>query len=514
VLSDRVDISRQHLEIIRNGANLLVQDLDSDFGTYVNRNRIQSAELSHGDQIHLASFDLPELLYLDRDDSEATFDAGPAQEQTTQIHDLQVISHVADTFRSIGSGGVLSDLLTRIADNAIELSGADRGFIMLAEGNGRLAVHIARGRKKINLGAESFQTSQVIPLEVIESGETKVLEFTTPVGKDNRRDTPALGIRSAVCVPLNPIQITEGRPEGRGLPPRVGVLYLDSRSTIHLCSPYALPLIEGLAEEAAVAIQNVRLLQESERAAQDRQTIRVAGEIQASLQPPRNRKGPFFEVAGSTVPCEEVGGDFLDYPLLEGGSRLGLALADVAGKRLPGAILAAMVQGTFAALATREQSPAGVLYDVNQTLAVRDNPSRFVTFFYGVLYPDGRLRSCNAGHTPGMVVRHDGRIDKLEAGGIPLGIYEDQSYEEEAVRLEPGELIVVFSDGVTEASSASKELFGELRLKTCLCRYRNSPVEEILACIDRLVRDFVQNGPLQDDMTILVARYLGQGKPR
>jgi sigma-B regulation protein RsbU (phosphoserine phosphatase) len=505
-----VDISRRHLEIVRDGSHLMVRDLESDFGTYVNRTRVRVRELSHGDLIHLASFEPPEIVYLDREDPAATLDSRPAAEQTTQIHDLQVIANLAETFRSIGSGGVLSELLNRIADNAIELSSADRGFIMLADAKGELSVHIGRGRGKARLAAADFEVSRIVPGEVLETGQTKVLEFQPPEESDRHQHTWDLGVRSALCVPLNPIRISDGNSRRPDTTVRVGVLYLDSRSTIHLCSPYTLPLIEGLAEEAAVAIQNVRLLQEAEKAAQDQQTLRVAGEIQASLLPPRSRRGSFYEVAGFTLPCEQVGGDYLDYPLLSDGNRLGLALADVAGKRLPGAILAALVQGTFGAVAARVQSPAKVLFDVNQVLAARENPSRFVTFFYGALHPDGRLRSCNAGHTPPYVVRNNGRIDRLHVGGVPLGIFEDEKYEEEEVQLEPRDLVVIFSDGVTEAINVKDELFGEWRLKRCLQSHQDSSVEEILACIDRVVHDFVQNGPLQDDMTVLVARYLGR----
>jgi serine phosphatase RsbU (regulator of sigma subunit) len=510
VLHTRVNISREHLEIVKKGESWVLHDLNTDFGTYVNRKAVKSCQLNHGDLIHLASLDLPEMLYLTKDTPLVADRQRPPDEQTTQIHDLQIISHIADTLRSIGSRGVLTDLLDRIADNAIELSGADRGFILLADDKGHLSIETARRKGRVTLPAAQREISRVVPREVYESGSTQVIDLRGTDASGKHGYTVEIGVVSALCVPLNPIQFYDGAAGNRDRATRVGVLYLDSKSTIHLRSAYTLPLIEALAEEASAAIQNVRLLGRAEEANRAEESLRVAGKIQESLQPPRCRNGDFFEVAGSTVPCEQVGGDFLDYPILDGGRALGLALADVAGKGLPGALLAALAQGTFSGLAQLELSPSRVLCRINEVISARENPSRYVTFHYAVMLPDGTLRSCNAGHFSPLIIRTGGKVENLTVGGIPLGIYRTEDYQEESVQLGEGDLVVIFSDGITEAMSRTDELFGEKRLEDCLCTHRDKPVEEILECIHRVVKDFVLTGPQRDDMTVLVARYLGQ----
>jgi sigma-B regulation protein RsbU (phosphoserine phosphatase) len=509
VLHTRVNISREHLEVFKKGKRWILKDLDTNFGTYVNRKPVETCELHHGDLIHLATQDLPEMLYLTEDTPFVADHPRPPDEQTTQIHDLQIISHIADTFRSIGSRGVLTDLLDRIADNAIELSGADRGFILLADDLGHLMIETARRKGRITLSVAQREISRVVPQEVFASGETQVIDLRGTEAAAKHGYTAEIGVVSALCVPLNPIQFYEGEASLINQTARVGVLYLDSGSTIHLRSPYTLPLIEALAEEASAAIQNVRLLARAEEAARAEENLRVAGKIQESLQPPRCRRGEFYEVAGSTVPCEQVGGDFLDYPVLDEGRALGLALADVAGKGLPGALLAALAQGTFSGLAQLQLSPSKVLSRINEVVAARENPSRYVTFHYAVMFPDGQLRSCNAGHFSPLVIRASGKVENLTVGGIPLGIYHTEDYQEEEVQLRKDDLVVIFSDGITEAVSDSEELFGEKRLEDCLCTHRDKPVDEILECIHRVVEDFARTGPQRDDMTVLVARYLG-----
>jgi serine phosphatase RsbU (regulator of sigma subunit) len=510
VLHGRVDISREHLEIIRKDDRWILHDLDSEFGTFINRQPVKVQELKHGDVISLASFEPPELTFLTEHVPLPETVERPTSERTTQIHEVQIISHIADTFRAIGSRGVLLELLDRIADSAIELSNADRGFILLTDDEKHLTIETARRRGRTTLPVHEREISRVVPQEVYETGKTQVLDLRGTDASAKHGHTVELGISSALCAPLNPIQFYQGELSGERHSARVGVMYLDSRSTIHLRSPVVLPLIEALAEEAAAAIQNVRLLQEAERAAQEQEERRVAGEIQGSLQPPRYRRGDFYEVAGSTVPCEQVGGDFLDFPILDGGNALGLALADVAGKGLPAALLAALTQGTFSGLAQLELSPAKVLSRIDQLIAARENPSRFVTFHYAVLFPDGQLRSCNAGHFAPRVIRENGRVEHLEVGGPPIGIFGDEKFEEETLVLRPGELVVLFSDGMIDALSEDNEFFGEERLQQCMCVHKNKPVEEILACIEDGIREFVRSKPQQDDMTVLIARYLGK----
>jgi len=165
-----------------------------------------------------------------------------------------------------------------------------------------------------------------------------------------------------------------------------------------------------------------------------------------------------------------------------------------------------MIQGIFAAQLGRTLSPAALLSEVNHSLICRSVQSRFATVLYGALTPDGRLTYTNAGHNPPMLMGRTG-VRRLEAGGLILGIFPDAQYEEETVVLEPGDRLVVFSDGVTEAFNVAGEDFGEERLLTCLEANRHASPQELLECVFRAVREFTVDAAAHDDVTALVLRY-------
>src|SRR6185312_9063353 len=163
-----------------------------------------------------------------------------------------------------------------------------------------------------------------------------------------------------------------------------------------------------------------------------------------------------------SLPCRSIGGDFYDYVDLPSGG-FGFALGDVAGKGPPAALLSAMMQGIFAAQAAASDTPSETIARVNLALYKRGIESRFVTLMYGTLEPDGKLTYCNAGHNPPLVVGKGG-VRRLETGGPIVGLFEGASFEEETVSLAPGDWLIVFSDGVSEALSADGEEFGESRI--------------------------------------------------
>jgi hypothetical protein len=251
-----------------------------------------------------------------------------------------------------------------------------------------------------------------------------------------------------------------------------------------------------------------RIRAEAERDAREGQEMRVAAEIQQALLPPRSRAGTWYAAAGASIPCRTIGGDFFDYFDLPDG-RIGFALADVAGKGPPAALLAAMVQGIFGSHARRGASPAATMASVNEAVAAREIEARFATLFYAVLGSDGALVFSNAGHNPPVVLRRRDVVQRLETGGLMLGPFKEATFEEERSTLEPGDVLVVYSDGVTDAERPDGEQFGEERLLECLS---GPPLASAEAVRDRLldaVRAFASDRPLFDDVTVLAIRYLG-----
>jgi len=452
------EVSRDHAEIVAGSGGFLVRDKQSRYGTYVNDEPVTEHPLVHGDRIRLGRSGGAELVFLLADNV-------PAQDKatTTAIGDLRQIAALLDGLRALGSGRVLDDVLALVLDSAIEVTGAERGFIMLAQADlldGELA--------NVHMG------------------------------------TVALGIRNVQCVPLKLVRYVD-KADAVADERRIGVLYLDSREKGSFLSGSTRGALETLATEAAVAIENARLYRETMEKAKMEQEMRIAAEIQQALLPRTGHSGTFFRTAASSLPCRSIGGDFYDYVDLPTGA-FGFALGDVAGKGPPAALLSAMMQGIFAAQAAASDTPCQTIARVNLALYKRGIESRFVTLMYGSLEPDGRLTYCNAGHNPPLVVG-PGSVRRLEVGGPIVGLFESAVYQEETVVLAPGDWLIVFSDGVSEAMSVTGEEYGEERILAVAQNQTSVSPADMLQSIFADVRVFTKGAAQSDDITALVLRY-------
>jgi serine phosphatase RsbU (regulator of sigma subunit) len=287
----------------------------------------------------------------------------------------------------------------------------------------------------------------------------------------------------------------------------IGVLYLDGRERSTMLSKATQSSLEAFATQAALAIESARLYAESAEKARTDHDLKIAAEIQRNMLPDPVFESPSVDLAAESIPCRTVGGDFYDY--LEIGERgLGFALGDVAGKGPPAALLAAAVQSNFVALAPVSADPAETMARVNRALLRRAIDARFATMFYGALTADGRLSYCNAGQEPPLVVGH-GRVSWLEAGGPVLGLLSMATYEFETVALEPGDLVIVCSDGVTEARNRAGDEFGRERLVDAVRARHGARPEAVLESLIAAVKLFSEGAAQADDVTVLVLRYRG-----
>jgi sigma-B regulation protein RsbU (phosphoserine phosphatase) len=239
--------------------------------------------------------------------------------------------------------------------------------------------------------------------------------------------------------------------------------------------------------------------------------LKNAAAMQQALLPRGGRSGAFFDVYGTMIPCRAIGGDSFDYVDLPSGD-FGFAVCDVAGKGVAAALLSGVVQGIFFAESRRGERPARTLERVSDELVRRAIDSRFATMFYGVLSRDGRLTYCNAGHNPPFLLR-DHQMFRLDTGGVILGVFDRTAYEEETVQLEPGDLLVVFSDGIPDALSVAGEEFGDERLLSCVqsnqMAHPSQVIEALLTTLGRFCRGTSQT----DDVTALAIRYINRTQP-
>jgi phosphoserine phosphatase RsbU/P len=231
---------------------------------------------------------------------------------------------------------------------------------------------------------------------------------------------------------------------------------------------------------------------------------REAAATQRALMPPPLYTGAFVHAAATMRPCRVVGGDFYDY--LDTGREFHVLLGDACGKGTSAALQAALAQGVLAVEVEAKAGAANVVAHLNRALCRRGMADRFVTLFYGVMTRDHGFTYCHAGHSRPMLVNHSS-VRRLSVGGIPPGIFGDAVYEEESLTSEPGDTLVVFSDGLSEAARLDQE-FGDARILEIVTEHREGTASAILHQLMQAVRDFTRRDRQRDDMSILVVRYL------
>jgi serine phosphatase RsbU (regulator of sigma subunit) len=496
------DISRVHAEISIENGNCVIRDKQSRFGTYVNGVRVTADQvLGHGDQIKLGNSGDTEIVFFVDDEA-------PSAEKSaiSAATELRQMAALLEALRALGSGRVLDEVLAMVLDSAIEVTGAERGFIMMAR-EALLEFKLARARGKVTLSGRTFETSRKIPETVFATGQQTIVEDLLDGDFASlHTGTVALGIRHVLCTPLRLVRYVE-RAEQKGADEIIGVLYLDSRERGALRSAHAQAALETLSAEAALAIENARLYREALDKAKFEQELKVAAAIQQSLLPAPTREGAFFSSAAASIACRAVGGDFYDYVDLPT-SQFGFIVGDVAGKGSPAALLASAVLGMFSAEATYQTRAAPLMARLNTGLFRRAIEARFLTSFYGILGSDGSLTYCNAGHNAPLLVGRSG-IRRLECGGVVLGLFEQAVYEEETITLQPGDLIILFSDGVTEAMNPVMDEFTDDRLIDCANKHRGQTPQEVLDALLADVHEFCAGATQSDDITVVMVRYNG-----
>ncbi len=269
-------------------------------------------------------------------------------------------------------------------------------------------------------------------------------------------------------------------------------------------------LLAIIAGQSSQIIETARLYEEEQALVHMREELRLALDIQLGLLPKSAPVVPGYDIAGRSIPAEVVGGDYFDFIHKEEG-QLAFCLGDISGKGMPAAVLMANLQATIRGQTLLKCSPKECMGRSNTLLYLSTDPEKFATLFYGILDArNHRLCYCNAGHErPYMVTsggRDTGKLVRLDVGGIILGCVEQFPYEETCVPLNSGDVVVVFSDGVTEAMSETSEEYGEDRIVRLLAE---NPNESASGLIDKLVASVTKHSGSRsqtDDITLVVIR--------
>ena len=510
---DDAAVSRFHARILEKaGAHSIVDD-GSRHGTFINGARASEHELADEDEIRLGIEGAPVLRFL----APRTIGGAPETPAGAPSQEMRDLASLLDTFLTLQGDLLLEDLLEIVVARSMDLAGAERGLILLAgdvDGtdpapkDGELRLAMARRRDGVPIDATELAISRKIPEEVMAKGEGVILQdLLAPDSVEAHPATIQIGVRSAMCVPL---RVPRRSGTSAAIPP-LGVLYVDSSETTEPFSPRRLHALESLAAEAAQAIHNARLYQVSLEKRQIDEELRIARLIQRNFLPPSSYGAPWIDLHGTSDATREVGGDLLNYHPF-GEDRIGIVVGDVSGKGLPAAIFSSVLDGLcYGFLAHPECLPdlGRVATELNRFLVARPRLEKFVSLLLGVLLSDGSFSYVNAGHNPPLWIRKDGGVEKLRDGGPILGALDDSVFEAGSASFSPGDVLVLYSDGITEARGPGRELFGAPRLEKVAVANLLRPAEEIHDAILAELSRFRKGVPLGDDATLMVVRYLG-----
>jgi len=309
-------------------------------------------------------------------------------------------------------------------------------------------------------------------------------------------DKQRFPIRSMLSVPL--------RLKGR----MIGLLNVFNKRMEGDFSADDQRLLSIIASQSAQAIENARLYEEEQALVRMQEEMRLAYEIQMKLMPKEPPQVPGYEIAGKSIPAMEVGGDYFDFIPVDK-HQLAFCLGDISGKGMPAALLMANLQATLRGQIFLNTNARECVQRSNTLLYRSTDTNKFATLFYGLLNTQNHeLCYCNAGHNPPILLTRSMQLQRLGPGGLMLGFMEDFSYSQDVVSLAPGDLLILFSDGITEAMNADEEEFEEERLLKVVRENMDDLPGVLIDKIIGAVQSFGGDEPQTDDMTVIVIKRI------
>jgi sigma-B regulation protein RsbU (phosphoserine phosphatase) len=501
-------LSRQHFAFESEGEDWTVQDLGSKNGTFVNNIPLKARLiLKPGDRItagHLVIVYSPDdadpnagVVVFEGNESSPTTSTvvtsleGALSNQTMAIErggpkasaPLQALLKFGEQLSQYPS---LDDMLPATLDLAIQAVNAQRGVLMLIE-NEQLVVKAHKG--------EGFRISSAVR-------DRAVNEKASILVRDAQLDDAFKGRMSIVEQKVHTMMAVPLQTKER----IIGLIYVDSPFILREFTKDDLSLLTLMANVAAFRIENTRLIEVEQAERIMKRDLAQAAVIQSGMLPDKAPDVPGVDLAGYNVACRTVGGDYYDFFTYPDG-KVGLALGDVSGKGMPASLMAMGLHARVHVLAEEPGNLGPFMARINKATCAKCPSNRFITFFFCLLDPvTGDLAYANAGHNPPIIVRANGEAEMLEGGGPVLGILPIAPYSEMHARLEHGDILAVYSDGVTEANNSAYDEFDEPRLIQVLQRNRTEPATGIVQAVMTAVGEFAAGAPQADDITLVVAK--------
>jgi sigma-B regulation protein RsbU (phosphoserine phosphatase) len=505
--------SRRHSRFFRTGAEIFVEDLGSRNGTIVNGQAIQQpTRVRPGDVIKISNSLIritaeaparppePADEFLDgtvfRPASELLDrQSSPAAGETDLRRYAGRLKILNEVHQALGRSLTLGELLELILDRVFDLLRPDRGAILLKGKDGEYQPAASRSAEG---QAENLAFSRSLVREVAEKG---MAALVFDVQADERfaaaQSMLLSGIRSLVAAPLLD-------PDGT-----LGLIVLESRAGVRQFSEEDLELLVSLASVAGLHLRNLALSLEAAERRRLEQELALARRIQVALLPDRLPEVPGWELYGGNIPSRGVSGDYYEVLTRSDGRECVLMIADVAGKGMAASLLTVSLQALSAGPVEDGLPPDEICARLSRQLYRRTPPEKYATAFLGILEPaTGRLRYTNAGHNPPLVLRASGTAEELGSTGVPLGLLPQAPYSAGETALAPGDVLVLYTDGLVEAEDPEGREYGLERLKTVCLRDKGETCEGLARSLERDLEDFARGVPFADDRTLVLARRL------
>jgi len=505
-------ISRQCAALISEGDLWYLEDRGHRRGVFVSGKQIDRCELKDGDIISFGIEDSYEIIF-----RSAGADTS-IQNILSRIQDLpstgsspgglHKLNLLLEATMLLHSQLPLDSVLGTMLDHAISITDADRGILLEPDSSGALRIRLARRSGGLRLSLDSLAPSQTALRQALERQASVITEdlAQADIKLQDAQSIVAQRLRAIVAIPLytmpraNSTESIVHSKRGEFL----GVVYLDSRRAAAF-SKLERQILDALAVEAASILDNARLVEYERQRQRLEQELSIARDIQQALLPRGFRDFPHLTVSGINLPCLSVGGDYFDvFPMSD--DRTAFLIADVSGKGLGAALLTTMLQGALSGM-TIGADPARVFNHINKFLCEHSEVGRYATMFFGVLSRNGDLEYINAGHPSPLLLRNGKLAEPFTEGSTPVGLIPDADYKAACVRLETGDTLVLFSDGVTEAADPDEQLFGIPRLRDALANLHDSPLDHLQKAVFDSVENFTRGASQADDITLLLVRY-------
>jgi serine phosphatase RsbU (regulator of sigma subunit)/pSer/pThr/pTyr-binding forkhead associated (FHA) protein len=506
VLSDRF-LSRQHARFYRDGDAWVVEDLGSRNTTLLNGRPLATpVRLSLGDLVKLSEtvisvegFDAtsskPKSDTSAKTTSSDTIVLRSASEliATAERESAGRLKLLNEVHRALATSLSLEELLEAVLDRTFVHLGPEEAVIFLKRPHGGLDRVASR---RLPSARGDFFFSRSLEQEVAEKGQVAlVLDAQTDQRFAAAESILSSGVRSLIAAPL----IDSAGSHG--------MIVLSSRVHVRRFSEQDMELLAALGSVAALRLRNLSLAEEAAYRRELEKEMALARQIQLTLLPEQLPTIPGYSVFAANDASRAVSGDFYEFQGRDKGDEQVIVIADVSGKGMAASLLAASFDALLMGPIEVGQPPDEICAKTSRRLYMKTPPERYVTAFIAVIDPaSGKFSYTNAGHNPGLLFRKDGSVQRLEANGLPIGLFPVVEYEKVETTLSPGELLVLYTDGITEAANPRGDEFGLDRLQAAVKPHAAEPLVAIAVAIETAVEVFADGTPFGDDRTMVMLR--------